>query len=365
METSIHHLTLADICGPANDLKFDDPHGICKIGPGRMAAFQTVPLDVMPRVAGQLVGVVDGRAVGSIMFFPGELVVDGQLQAMLWGSSLYVDPSSRNTLMGIMLIMELQRLFCVVGISHVSSIVYPIYKKLGWMDMPMARYVLLRKSRSVLERFLGPGRQAALLRPVVDGALLIHRCFLEIWGRMAASGVYCKQVESVPASMDRLLDEKVGAFGFHRSSSWLNWMLGNSFDSDPRNTKRLYFVFDRRDNLIAYFVTKAKFYEEASHRGFTNVYLESLLDWMIFDDSAVSEEIIWLMATNLLGAWGVDAVEICSNRTDAGAKLKPLGFRRTGEVNFLFTSDANGPVIEESQAPHWRLRQIDGDEGLG
>ncbi len=354
---------MQDLSAQTGALPFDDPHGICKMSPGKLASFQSNPFKAADGPA-QLVTTLDGKAVGGILFLPGEILVSGKAHPIAWCSTLYVVPEHRSSLAGIMLILESQRCFHALGGVDVSNMAYPIYKKLGWVDMQMTRYILLRKSKSVLERFLGAGKRAALLRPVVDGALLTHKGLLGVWGRMKTAGLYCKAVESMPDSMNQLLAEKVGSFGCHRSSRWINWILNNSFDPGPRNSKQLYFVYDRHDNLVGYFVIRAKFYSQASHRGFKNVLLGSVLDWMIFDSACVSERAIWLMATNLLSAKNVDAVEICSSCPKTSASLLRWGFRRMGQFHTIFVLDDEGPVIDEAQTSPWRLRQFDGDSGL-
>lgn len=364
MKTEIHLVELQNTREGSIPFGIDDPYGICDIGANKRSAFEANPFNTDSRTAVQLVGTVDGKAVGGMMFFPGRIVLGGKPHDMHWCSTLYVVPEFRNSLLGILLIMEGQNRFHTLGVCNVSIMAHPVFKKLGWVDMPLARYLLMRKSRSVLERFLGPGVRTALLRPVVDAALLLHRGILRCWTGLKTRGVYCRQVESMPESMDELLTETVGQYGCYRSSNWMNWVLGSSFDTDPRNNKRLYFVVDRKENPLAYFVTRTKFYPQASHRGFKNVLLGSVLDWMVFDKSVLSDEGLWLMATNLLSAQGVDAVDISTNSPEAARSLPRIGFRRMGQFNTLFVSDDEGPVIEEAQIPQWRLRPIDGDSGI-
>jgi len=360
LKIEILRLGLDDLCADSA-LPLDDPHGLCRVKPEKLAAFRENPFRQAENEPVQLVGSVDGCAAGTLMFLPGEVVVGGKACSIAWCCGLYVVPEHRKSLLGVRLIKEAGRCYPVLGGSRVAEAALPIFKGLGWLDIPLTRYVLPCRSRPVLEHLLGPGKRVAVLSPWLDGALMLHRGLLK--GRQAISRAKldCRPADAMPETLDPALAELNGPFGCHRSSRWLSWILQHSFDADARDKKQLYLVHDRRDRVVAYFITRVKFHAETSHHGMKNVLAGSVLDWGILDASAVREPLLWLMATNTLAAEGVDLVEICA--ASPGAAV-PWGFRKFGRHEMVLLSGADGPAICKDPSPAWQLRQIDGDSGL-
>jgi hypothetical protein len=342
-------------------LPLDDPRGICRFDPKQLTALQENPFRQDKTEPVQLVGTVDGCAAGTIMFLGGEIVIDGNVFPVAWCSGLYVIPEYRNSLLGISLIKEARRSCNIVGGSRVGQAALPLFRRLGWLGIPLSRYILPCKSRPVLDYYLGPGKPAAVISAISDRTLFLHRWILKGREKISCSNLRCEPAESMPDSLDPALANLNSPFGCHRSSRWLNWILQNSLVVDPRYKKQLYLVHDRDDRIVAYFVTRVKFQERVSSGGLKDLLAGSVLDWGIFDASTVSEELLWLMATNILTREGVDVVEICEASPKAAM---PLGFRKFGHHWLVLYSDPNGPTINEDQIRLWKLRQIDGDSGL-
>ena len=192
-------------------------------------------------------------------------------------------------------------------------------------------------------------------------AFILHRWLLKFREKISCANLHCKPADSVPETLDPALANLNRPFGCHRSSRWLNWILQNSFSADPRNRKQLYLVHDRDDPVVAHFVTRVKFREQVSQSRFGNLLAGSVIDWGIFDPSAVHQEQLWLLGTNALTSDGVDIVEICDASPDAAM---PFGFRRFGQHWMVLLSNSNEPTIGKDQIPQWKLHQIDGDSGL-
>ena len=360
MKIQILRRSLVDL-GVDATLPFDDPHGLCRISPETLTAFRENPFRQAQNEPVQLVGTVDGCAAGTIMFLPGELTVDGKVFPIAWCSGLYVVPEYRKTLLGIALVREARGSHSIVGGSRLSETALPIFKRLGWLGIPLTRYIMPCRGRPALEHVLGPGMPAALLSPLLGRALALHRRLLKRREKVSCANLTCKPADSMPESLDPALANLSQPFGCHRSSRWLNWIIQHSFNADPRNRKQLYLVNDRNDRVVAYFVTRVKFHNPVSRRGFRNLLAGSVLDWGVFDPSAVHEAQLWLMATNVLAAEGVDVVEICDASPDATV---PFGFRKSGQHWMALLSNSSEPTITKDQIPQWILRQVDGDSGL-
>jgi len=360
LKIEIHRFGLDDLCVESAP-PFDDPHGVCRINRETIAAFRTNPIRQIGDGPAQLVGAVDGCAAGTLKFLPGEIVVDGRAHSIAWCSGLYVVPEFRKSLLGVTLIKEARHTYEIVGGSRVGETAFPLFERLGWLGIPLTRYVLACRSRPILEHSLGTGKVASMLAPVADFAIGLHRRMLERREEASCADLRCTLASSVPESLDPALAELSHPVGCHRSSRWLNWILQNAFDTDRGNRKHLFFIHDRPDRLVAYFITRVKIHERPSHRGSEALLVGSVLDWGVFDPHTINQKRLWLMATNTLTAEGVDVVEICDMSPDADV---PFGFRKYGRHWMVLYSSPTGPTIDKGAMSHWRVRQIDGDSGL-
>ena len=360
LEIQIHRLTLGDLEAIEN-LPFDDPYRICQWTPEALAVFRDNPFRQRQNELVQLVGAVDGTAAGSLKFLPGELTVNGEPHTVVWCSGLYVVPQHRNSLLGISLLKEARDSFEVIGGSAVSDLAFPIFKRLGWLDFPLTRYIMPCTCKPIVDQLCGADGVTPFVRPLVDLVLFLHRCLLQ-----ARAAVFCRNFRSaacslVPDSLDRSLSTLNQVLGCHRSSRWLNWNLHHSLNPSSRLTKNLYLVRDRTDRIVAYYITRVKHRKKDPNRKIGDLLVGSVLDWGIFDASAVKKKPLYLDAANRLSAQGVDVVEICDTASYASM---PIGFKRVGQHRFVLLSNVEDPKFTNDQAPIWELRQIDGDSGL-
>jgi hypothetical protein len=350
-----------DDLGVDGRLPFDDPHGLCRISTEMLAAFRENPFRQTQNEPAQLVGTIDGCAAGTLMLLPGELVVDGTAFPIAWCSGLYVLPEYRKTLLGIALVREARGSHRIVGGSRVSDTALPIFLRLGWIGIPLTRYIMPCRGRPSLEHALGPGARSALLSPLLDRVLALHRRLLKRRERLTCANLHCMPADSMPEALNSALAESSRPFGCHRSSRWLNWILHHSFNADPRNRKQLYLVHDRQERIVAYFVTRVKFHQHVSSSPLADLLSGSILDWGVFEASAAHSAQLLLMATNILTGEGVDVVEICQASPTAAM---PFGFRQSGHHWVVLLSNSSEPPISKDQIGQWKLHQIDGDSGL-
>jgi hypothetical protein len=258
--------------------------------------------------------------------------------------------------MGVKLILRQQSLLPTVGTCGVSQLAYPVFAGLKWLDIALPRYIALRRSRSVDERYAGTGAAGRAAAVAADAALLGHRGVLSAWRALRTAGLRCEPVARMGAHLDSLLADPRARVQAHRSSAWVNWLLENRFDDDPRRRQGLFYVRDGHGRVVAYFVAKCAFYEAASHQAFRDVLLGSLQDWTIFEPERVDFAQLVLFAAQAMGRWDVDAIEVCLPPDTAGAGLARLGFRRVGDLHLL---------VRAPEAPAdpraWWVRPADGD----
>jgi GNAT superfamily N-acetyltransferase len=365
-EVGVHVRSRAELLDSAGFGRWYDPEGIAAVLPGKAHALRTNPLSRDPGEPAQLLGTYGNRVVGRMDVFPGALTVDGEEVPCLHASGLFVSPGYRHLGMGAMLLLRAQQLHHTVVACGISQQALPLYRKLRWRDVPMERYVFVRRSRSVLERY-APARAIAVLgAPPVDAALWAYRQLVRAPLALRLRGLSCDRVDRVPPEVEDLLaagDERVG---FHRSAAWANWILENSFERDPRERRGAYLVRDRRGELVGYFLLTARFHERASSRRLPNLLLGSLQEWLILERNALDAEQLVLLALRELGRWRVAAVEVCLAEADRLPRLRLWGFRRAGDLHLLVRGTGASPLRAAALAnPRvWRVRPADGDNAL-
>jgi len=294
---------------------------------------------------------------------PGLLSVNGEPCRIFWTSNLFVPPETRNSLAGVMLVVKFQGYGPTVGVVGVSQEALPLYHKFKWDEVPMARYVMIRRSRAVVERYVAQPWLRGTARVMADAALSAHRGLGRAVRSLMLAGLAVQQVDRADDELDRHLAPGGQGIETHRSAAMLNWQLENSFDADGRNRKGLFHVRDRGGRLVGYFLAKVRFYETATHRRFRNLLLGSLADWRIFDPSALSPGQLLLLAVREISAWNPDAVELCLPPSCGPARLRRWGFFRVGSLSMFVQRSPQSPT-RQSGAPEpraWLVRPGDGD----
>jgi hypothetical protein len=277
-----------------------------------------------------------------------------------------VSPEFRQLGMGAMLLLRFQQLHHTVAACGVSQQAYPLYTKLRWLNLEMQRYIFVRRSRSVVERYVAGRRSAALVAALADSALAVHRAATALPKHLRLGGLSCEQVEQLPLELDDLLRRVDEPAGFHRSASWVNWVLQNSFQCDPQNRRGLFLVRDDDGECVAYFLITSRFHESASRHGLRNLLLGSLQDWLIFDRRKIDLEQLILLALREVSNWDIAAFEVCLAERDQSRLLWRWGFRRVEGLHLLIKAGAASPLRGERllTPTAWRVRPADGDNAF-
>ena len=341
----------------------DDPDQIAPVPPVKARTLLGNPAAGDEDEPVQIVGTEDNRVIGRLDLVPGLVRVGGETQRIHWGSDFFVAPASRRSLMGVTLVMKSQQLCAAVGASGPSQAALPLYQKLKYIDLPLPRYIMLRRSRAVVEKFIGGGVGGTAVTALADAALATHRGVVSALRAARTRGLRVEKVDRMPERLDPLLAARPQGAATYRSAAWVNWLLTHAFKEDPRNASSLYLVRDPRDEPVAYFMTKVRFHESATHRQFRNVLLGSLQDWMIFEPSRVGLHQLVLLAARELVAAGADAVEVCTDDPAARGTLRLLGFRRVGAMHMMVRPGPTSPLArpEFRDPAAWWIRPGDGD----
>lgn len=316
------------------------------------------PLAVSDADPVQVVATTGTQVVGRINLISGRVETESGAVPVLWGSGLEVAERFRHTGAGLMLMLRMGSIHPCVCVVGISKVVTQLYEKLRWEIFPMKRYVLLRRSRPALERFLGH-TGALVARPFAGGLLALHSGLLRGWIRARERSYRVEASESLPAAIDLRLGIGRAKATCHRSSTWINWLLEHH-----AGRCRLLLVHGAAGRTLGYFIVTTQFHASASSEGFKNITLGSIKDWMVLEPGAIGELDLLLLATReLCRDPAVDAIEVCLPDDSAGRALQRLGFLVKGDLKFLFKAAPQSPLsaAEFLDRKNWWFRPADGD----
>ena len=340
-----------------------DPHGLFSVTAEKRCALLANPLSTDDQDPVRLIGTHNGIVVGTIDLLVGAFDVDGETVRTIWGSNYYVAEEARRTLMGVKLLVAMQRLHHTVSACNISQLALPIYQTLKWVDFSLPRYFHIRHSRAVIEHYIGASRWALVASRAADPALLLHGRALTTVGRGRLAGLRCEQVAVAPNELDALLRRsRRHRIVPHRSAAWLNWLLAHSLWPAPTDRTGLFLIYDEGDHLAGYLLLKMRFYPTAS-RGLRNVRIGSVQDWGIFDDERLTRRDVVLLGLRLLERWSPDLVEVSSDQPDVRDWLRRRGIPRFGAVHVVVNAGAGSPLRapELQDQINWRLTAAEGD----
>jgi hypothetical protein len=235
-----------------------------------------------------------------------------------------------------------------------------LYRSLRWSEFELPRFVLVRRSRSVVERYIGTGVLAATARVIADVALRAHGQLLRGWIRARARAFQVEQIAEFRSALAPRIPTD-GRIAGYRSPAWIDWLLRSRFD-DPPSRRALFRVTSSTGETAGYFLLRARTYDSITQREFRNLHLGSLQDWAAFDPALRFEHVV-LLAVRELFKWNVDAVEVCVPGDESAVRLGRLGFVRIGSMFIHVNASKDSPLrARQFETPAaWRLRPAEGD----
>ena len=315
-------------------------------------------------------GLVDGRFVGQEYVFPLNMSVNGKTMLSGSGSNTYVEEWARKSGIGL----EFAELhpdfrdgnFKVTGGSGLSQMSVRMHKLLGCNVFEYPRFVMLLKSRALIETKLRSLMQKILI-VCADGCIWLYSQFLKLASWVCSGGINVSQVNPTDFRQINALGELAASahsrFYEVHDSSWFKWILNNSF-SKYGSAKA--YILNRKSKPVGFFVVKIRFHEQASQRGFRNVWLGSVIEWGALP--GYEQKLMWkIMAWVAKARKDLDAVEFPVFESFAQKFLRRLGWQHVGDANFCYRIRPDSGFVEPEgmdNPANWRLRPAMGDVGL-
>lgn len=304
----------------------------------------------------QILALDEDVVVGATNPFSGRLLINGEVVGCQNGSYLYSHDNYRKDNVGGELFLRITNLHptknCFfVGISQMAI---GLYKALKYSLFEFPRLIYLRKSRSVVHSILHS--EALWTKPLIaiaDAGLLLHRLIINVHNYIFCRGYSIENVKECPEDVEQIVVQDKHPYKELHDKAWFDWNLKYTISEDPRTLRRLY-VVKKNGTIEAFFFLKQEFFEKASSRGFKNVYLGSIMEWGIADESRLTEKDIVLMSLNCFDN-NVDGIQYATTEHKIARQLKKWLFVGIGNAN---TGIRIRSVKDDSlkDINNWRLR---------
>lgn len=336
---------------------------------GKLHAFQGNPFAASGDSIAKIAGFCDEKEAGREYVFPLRLKTTYGEMDVLAGSSLFVDSEYRRSGLG----MDLPELRWQKSPSKValgaalSQMALPVHQLLDYIVFLLPRNIMLWHSRALVETKL-KGFAAKCVTFVLDFGIWLYFLLLRVVCSCKLNGLTIEEVspedEPMLGTVAKLISEDSAPFSEVHNARWLRWHMTESFS--PDGPMRL-FAVRKRGEVVGFYMTKKRFHEQASHRGFKNVWLGSVMEWQM--KKGFEKKSGWLLVSAALHLKKekMDAVEIPSADKSINRFLRRIGWRQVGESNFAIKAGEGSPLFgneEMAKIENWRLRPAMGDAGL-
>jgi len=309
----------------------------------------------------QIVAINDKEVIGATNCFVNKILIDNKKHNVQSGFFLYTDEKYRKLSVGADIMIKFKNLGqCEdIVLAGISQMALPLYKALKYKIFKFPRFILLKKSRVVLESVLKVnGLTLRGLSILGDLCLMMHNTLLDVYIKIKNKGLTIEKVNEVPDIIEDIIMKDKHKYKECHDKEWFEWNLKYTFSSDERNKKELY-VIKKKGDIIGFFVTKIEFHTEAGAGKFHNIFLGSVMEWGSIDETKYTEEMIQLSAIAAFPNY-VDGVQFASNDTNTQKKFKSLGFFSAGYANMaLFFRSIKDKAINDIN--NWRIRLSAGD----
>lgn len=316
----------------------------------------------------QLIGSVDDKAVGTVSSLPLEVKIENQVFKTAAGSAMYVDENYRNTQFGLKLPM--MRLGStpnnfMIGSSQ-SQMMIKVSEFIKSTIFYSPRLIMLAKGRSVVEMKFN-GFVGKVVSSIIDCGLYCYWLLLGLVSRALTIGYSFHEVgpdnkEGLTA-VTKIAADEPGACREVHDERWFKWMITESFSKDGPNAL---WLVKKAGVPVAFFMAKKRFHEHASHRGFKNVWLASIMEWGATEKHAAKLPTLLLCFASRIRR-GMDAIEVIATEARIETILRRSLWRHVGDGNFVFKVGKGSP-LEAYPMMHerasWRLRPAMGDAGF-
>lgn len=368
MEKKIHYRKASQIGCSDIDGLFDSVGGALVWNEKTRTVFQSNPFSDDPDAVVQVIGSVDGTVAATSSSLPLDVYVGDRVYRTAAGHDMRVNEEFRNTQFGLKLPME--RLKSTPNNFYISAaqsqMMIKVQQFLKCTIFYMPRLIMLFKSRAVVETKIS-GVLGRCITALIDIALSCYWLCLRMYSSIKLRGCIIERVEDDnEAALKEIADiikSDKHLCGEVHDERWLKWLLTNSFDDAPANELLLV----RKDTkAVAFVMSNHRFFKQASHRGFKDVWLSTLLEWgsMPGFESILKATLLKVAADYRKQC---DAIQVLGTDATIEHFFRGKMWRQVGDGHFVIKIGKGSPLEgneEFLKQENWRLRPAMGDAGF-
>lgn len=309
----------------------------------------------------------NSTTVGSVFVFPLEIIYGDSIFRVCAGSTLTVDERYRGR--GFAKQMTLKRLELsedkIAIASGLSNMSLPLFKKIGFAVFPLERYIFVVNSYPAIKKFVGDNCASKALSSFINVFANTWLSIIRMRNRQMLKDYQVEEVKDTPQEVADIAREESCQFMENHTREWFNWVLHGHFNKGERNKQHLFVVKDKTD-IVAFYMTKERYHEQASHRGFRDVMLGSVIEWGVRRDSHLNESDVLLNAV-LSFEESVDVVEVCSADKNLNKSLKRNMMIHLGDSNFAIFAKEGTELAKTNDyrnPANWRIRPAGSDNSF-
>ena len=316
------------------------------------------------------VGYADGKPAGFNYSFPIHVWADGKTYRSTTGSCLNVAEWARKSDLGMILPAKGVEITGKDGIAIAaacSQMAIPLHKINGYKYFLMPRYIALWRCRPVVEKYISSwiGKPLSVIGDIV---LRVYSWFLRIIVKCALHGYRVVELgadDDGQRVMAEIVSKDAHRFREDHDCAWFKWLMTSSF-SEYGPCRGFLLQSKKDEKSLAFCLVKRRFHEQASSRGFKNVWLGSIVEWGALPGH--EKKLGWLiLSLTLRLARDCDAVEFATDDAILGRFVRRLGWRKVGDANVGIKVMKNFPLSGDSaikEQSNWRIRPGMGDNAL-
>jgi len=360
-QSNIHYYyrTVKDLRGN-KILDFDDPENILDcLNENVRKTFLSNPSTLKDDDVCQIIALDGNKVVGSEMCFANRYLDGNDIHECYGHSTLFVSEPYRKLMVGADLMLQAasfrERQDNIV--AGISQIAYPIYKAMRYGCFSFPRFIVLMKSRCVVESmFKSLGKSAILISKPIDLCLWLYR--KAICQLVPNKQYKIEKVQATPIEVEEIVLQDDHRFKELHDKKWFDWCLSYSFTANPENSKYLNLVKEN-NKIIAFYVVKVDFFAEVGSSSYKNIRLATIAEWGIKKGCSLTESQLHLLALKNIKE-NVDGVQIATTDNRVEKKYRKYCFFPMGIVNnAVYMNSIKDDEVKKKH--NWRLRIAAGD----
>lgn len=353
-----HFRSVAELGDSSWPNQFADPYKLIERSAWRVRTFQRNPYLKDTRHPAQMIGVVDGKAMGYIGPFPLHMFADGRIYEAEAGDDLFVHPDYRKSGYALDIMETLNNLSCdhLSINTGLSDMAQRLCQLLGQTNFTVLKFAYIKRCGHLFDAVL-PKAARMVICPCLNVAFWCHRQLLGVLLSFKVRGLLMKEISSEDDASLSAASELIRAdsrrFRQDIDERWLKWVLENDFSDDPKMVKKMYGIY-RKGTMIGFALVRTSIRSGRCR----------ILEWQ-FDKASSTKEpwlLIWI-ARQLIRSANFVAIAVgAEDKPVVGvlSKLLPQTKRQMVSIGL----GENSPLQKHQgydDPRNWRLRPGMGD----